>query len=387
MLKVQKFLLSRKLDDLRFDPFNLQISLKDNLVLLKYNQFNSDFSNGIVKECRGLILEKDTWKVICHPFHKFFNLGESQAFNSINLDESVLWEKADGSIIKIFFYNGIWNVATNGTIDADDALSRDGISFKELFFDIISEDDFYNLAENFNKGVTYLFEMIHPSTQIVVDYENTKELVFTGMINNESDEDGNMVDYDILSICKKMEKIFKNYPIRYPKTFNFSLNDIKELSDIADNENNSGNEFEGFVVSQIYDGNVIGRVKIKSPKYVHLHHIATGESVTNNLIEVIKKNETEEFEIYLNKLPEHVSEEYKALKKKYFNLIEYLSVEGEKYRNKSKNVTRKELALEIQKFIERKYNGFIFTMVDNLEITPTELLQNYGTKKMKLLLG
>ena len=36
-------------------------------------------------------------------------------------------EKVDGSLIKVFYYDGEWRVATNGTIDA-----RDVITFKEL---------------------------------------------------------------------------------------------------------------------------------------------------------------------------------------------------------------------------------------------------------------
>jgi len=386
MLKVQKFLKSRSLEDLRQDPFNLHISAKDDLILLKYNQFNSDFGQGLVKECRGIILEKGTWKIVCHPFHKFFNLGEVHAFN-INLTDSYIFEKADGSIIKVYHYNNEWHVATNGTIDAGDAFNNDGISFKTLFFDVISEDDFKVLTENFDTENTYLFELIHPATQIVVDYENRKELVFLGMIRNEVDEKGNVIDYDILKIRKKMEKIFKELPIRYPRVFDLdNVDDINKLSDIADKENANGNDFEGFVVSQIQDDNIIGRVKIKSPKYVNLHHVATGDGVTNNLIDVLMKNEMEEFEVYLAKLPTAVADEYKTLKKKYFELIEYLSEEGAKYREKATEMTRKELAMDIQGYVKKDCTGFIFKMVDKPEVTPVELLKLFGLKKVKSLL-
>ena len=386
MLKVQKFLQIRPLEELEDEPFNLNITIKDALVLLKYNQFNSDFSNEIVKECRGLILEKDTWKVVCHPFHKFFNVGESNAYQGINLAESISFEKIDGSIIKIYFYNDEWLIATNGTIDARDATNMDGISFRDLFFDVISSDEFEDLTNNFDRENTYLFEIIHPAIQIIVDYDNKKELVFIGMIKNESDTD-EIVDYDILGIRKKMEKIFGELGIRYPRVFDMSkITDITELGELADIENKEGNEFEGYVTVQMHNGVVVGRVKTKSPKYVQLHHVATGEGVTNNLLSVLVKNELDEFEVYLEKLPKNVADEYICLKRKYFDLIEYLCIEGKKYREFAGKMTRKELALNIQHSINICCRGYIFTMIDDITITPKQIITSIGIKKLKRLL-
>lgn len=290
------------------------------------------------------------------------------------------------SIIKVYFYNGKWRIATNGTIDASNAVSREGIDFKTLFFDILSKDDFNKMVENFDEKNTYIFEMIHPLTQIVVNYEDLKELVFIGMIQNECDDEGKVVDYDIFSIYDKMRKVFKNIPVRFPRQFDLSdETDLADLSKIADKENANGNDFEGFVVTQVHDNKVIGRVKIKSAKYVNLHHVATGESVTNNLINVLIENEIEEFEVYLRNLPPHIAEEYKGLKKKYFELIEYLKEYGNKYREKSENITRKDLAIDIQKTIS-KYSGFMFTMVDKPNIEPEDIMKKMGTKKVKNLL-
>jgi len=388
MLRVQKFLKSHSVESLREAPYNLQVGALGNLILLKYNQFDSDFANKIVQECRGIILEKDTWNIVCHPYHKFFNMGESNAYKLIDLNDAHVFEKADGSIIKVYHYDNEWRVATNGTIDADLASNNDEISFKTLFFDVISEDEFINLTNGFDTKNTYLFEIIHPAIQIVVDYENKKELILTGIIKNETGDDDKIVDYDILTVRKKMEKLFGDLPIRYPRVFDLSnVNDVDTLSDIADVENIHGNNFEGFVVAKVYDGRVIARVKIKSPKYISLHRIATGDGVTNNLVGVLLENELEEFEAYLDKIPVAVADEYRGLKNKYFKLIEYLYKEGSTYRLKATEMTRKDLALIIQKYVIKSCNGFIFTMVDNSEITPEELLRKMGTKKVKSLLN
>ena len=374
-LNLQKILKIRSLDDLRKDPFNLHINAKDNLVIFKYNQFNSDFSSNVVRESRGIILEKGTWNIVAHPFDKFFNYGESYAYN-LFLDDSHILEKVDGSIIKVYFYDGEWRIATNGTINADDAFLNDGTSFKQLFFDVITKKQFNNLTEKFQKNKTYLFELIHPhpDAQIVVDYQGLRELVFIGLKEN----DGELRDFNIFhkSIKKKYEKMFKGLSIRFPKVFNLkNVKDVSELSEIADKENENGNGFEGFVVAQVKDDIVIGRVKVKSPKYVHLHHVATGEGVTNNLVGVLLDNEEQEFEVYLDKLPDSVKEEYKLLKIRYFDLIEYLYREGNYYRKRAFDLSRKDLALEIQDKVQRDRIGFIFTMVDKPELKAIDVVQ------------
>jgi len=209
------------------------------------------------------------------------------------------------------------------------------------------------------------------------------------MIRNET-LNGDVIDYDIFDkkVKKKYTKIFKNVSVRFPEIFDLNnVSDINDLSQIADDINKEGNEFEGFVVAQVRDGRIIGRVKSKSPKYVNLHHVATGESVTNNLIDVLLKNEIEEFEVYLTNLPDHVAEEYRGLKVKYFELVEYLTETGERYRETATKVTRKELALDIIKMVKKSCNGIIFTMVDKPEIEVVDILREYGIKKVKYLLN
>ena len=120
-LDLQKFLREHPdnwREILKKSPFELIINEKpDGRVIFKYVQFASDFTKELVRESRGIILEKNTWNVVCLPFSKFFNFGEPNAYD-LNLFKSSIIEKIDGSIIKIYSYNGKWFVATNGRIDA-----------------------------------------------------------------------------------------------------------------------------------------------------------------------------------------------------------------------------------------------------------------------------
>ena len=63
---------------LKEKPYCLKIEENDGLILLKYNQYDSDFSNPLVQECRGIIIREynDDYQIVCYPFAKFFNYGE-----------------------------------------------------------------------------------------------------------------------------------------------------------------------------------------------------------------------------------------------------------------------------------------------------------------------
>lgn len=82
-------------------PYCLNISRDKmfgrNLIMFKYNQIESDFSNDIVKECRGVILDEDSLKPISIPYFKFFNFSEPHAAE-IDWSSAIVTEKIDGCV-------------------------------------------------------------------------------------------------------------------------------------------------------------------------------------------------------------------------------------------------------------------------------------------------
>lgn len=67
----------------------------------------------------GIILQKNTNKIVCYPFSKFHNFGTSHAAK-LDWSTAVFTEKLDGSLIKVYYLESEkdWIVATNNTIDA-----------------------------------------------------------------------------------------------------------------------------------------------------------------------------------------------------------------------------------------------------------------------------
>src|SRR5574344_1742136 len=96
MLNLQKFIFAHEnwRELLAAKPYCIKIVEEGNLVLFKYSQIDSDFFNPIVRECRGIILEKDTWRVVAYPFKKFFNFGEAYA-DKIDWESAVVETKED----------------------------------------------------------------------------------------------------------------------------------------------------------------------------------------------------------------------------------------------------------------------------------------------------
>lgn len=252
-------------------PYCIKVTEKEDLVCFKYSQIDSDFNEPLVRECRGIILEKDTWNVVCYPFKKFFNYGESYA-DEIDWKSAKVTSKEDGSLIKVYFYNGEWRVGTNSTIDAEDAVLNSPYyrNFRELF-DVAANNckfDFDRLDPNY----TYLMELCSRYNTIVVPY-NEPKLFHIGTRNNITCEE---VEVDI--------------GIEKPKQYMLSsLDDCIAMAATFDFTK------EGFVV---VDKNY-HRVKVKSEDYVRVHRLANNGSITlERAIDLIRMNELEEFLVY-----------------------------------------------------------------------------------------
>lgn len=282
MLNIVKFIIEHPHDWealLTSPPYSLSIKRKDTRILFKYSQIESDFSLDIVKEARGLILEDKTWKVICYPFNKFFNFGEEYADN-IDWESAVVETKEDGSLIKIYFYNDEWKVATNGTIDAEDAELQSGPykNFKQLF-DAAAEKCHFDFSK-LNRYFTYCCE-ICSEFNIIICPQSEMRLIHIGTRNNRTFQE---VEADIGI----------PHPQRYALS---SLEDCIAMAKTFDFTK------EGFVVK---DKNY-NRIKVKSEDYVRVHRLANNGLMTEErAIELIRANELDEFFTYFPHYKEYI---------------------------------------------------------------------------------
>lgn len=271
------------------EQYHLKIKMQGNYAIFNYDH-DSDFSNPIVQEARGIILDITKQEVVCWPFRKFGNYYESYA-DKIDWATARVQEKVDGSIVKLWydFEANAWTFSTNRMLDASETKIGENAqpdfransklnsqlsanqSFKSNFLSLIHSAVNYKdiCFESLNKDYTYIFEMVSPQTQIVIRYQQTL-LIHIGTRNRIT---GQELDEDIH--IKK--------PASYP------LHSLKDCIQAAEKLNaqsadEASVEKEGFVV---VDANW-NRVKIKSPEYLVAHRIiANGTCSKKHVLELL----------------------------------------------------------------------------------------------------
>jgi hypothetical protein len=250
-----------------------------NLVSFKYYQL-SNFSEQIVRECRGIVLdEDDDWRVVSRAFDKFFNHGEGHAA-PIDWSTAEVQAKVDGSLCTLYFYKDEWHVATTGTPDGAGPVDGSGDTFADYFWRTfrnmggrVTHDDGY-YAEPYRTNRCYYFELTGPANRIVVVHD-TASLTLLGARDLETQE-------EITAATASLD--FSRWVCTAPR---FPLQSFDDIA--ASFECLSPLRNEGYVV---VDGN-FNRVKVKHPGYVALHHAKDGMTA-KAFVEIARSGEVSE---------------------------------------------------------------------------------------------
>ena len=338
-------------------PYCVKTKREMNFILLKYNQIQSDMSISLVRECRGIILdEAEGYRPLCVPFFKFGNYGEAYV-PKIDWSTARVQEKLDGSLIKLWFYKDKWHVSSNGEIDASNAHISSALlpsaNTTDLFtlFSKAWEETGVDI-NSLNRNYIYMFELTSPHNRVVVRYNHTAiHHIGTREINTLKE-----CDLDI--------------GIQKPQEFS-----IRTLYECIDSAKQLGYDHEGYVVVD----SSFNRVKVKSPLYVALNHISQGVTTHGNVLEMIRKNEQDEFlsyfpefgEVFIdiqNRIDSFVDEQTASLQD--IQCIEYHS--------------RKELAEVVTKTL---YPACLFSLIDGKFTNAREWLLSRPTAKALEYIG
>lgn len=249
-------------------PYNLIIKDLGDCTLIKYNQLFSDFKEPMVREARGIIVQKKgrKYRLVRIAFTKFFCVGDPNAKRDLyKLAHRKQWfveEKIDGSLITLAWWDNKWHVSTSGNIDAYKAplsfANGDIQNFGKLFeYASKGKIDYKQL----NKRFTYIFELVGLENKVVVPYE-VEDIYYLGRRNNNTllevpyfkdncagVEDCKRPKCRVIDISKNPKKI------------------IKELQREVNSFTKDQEHFEGYVIS---DSSLKTRVKMKSSKYLEL---------------------------------------------------------------------------------------------------------------------
>lgn len=286
---------------------------------------------------RGLVTNQEG-DIVARPFRKFFNVEEDKHTPT---EEFTVYEKMDGSLGILFFYNDVWVLATRGSFTSDQAVKG---------FEMLKNYEY----EKLHKDYTYLFEIIYEENRIVVKY-SFEDLVLLGMIETKT---GYEVDLYGEGNDIRLKNLITNIGIKVVKRYD-GIKDYSLLKGlIGDNE-------EGFVV-RFSNGD---RMKVKGVEYLRLHKIMTNVSTTTiwemlsegkDVMELLKDVPDE----FYNKIRLYVSElRYQWYQ--YYNQLgkTYDYFRYGKYGDKDPEPTKKEFA----EFIKDKHpiaKAIMFAMWD-----------------------
>lgn len=248
------------------------------LVIFNYSHVNTPHDSLIGLECRGLVLEKDTWNVVAKPMNRFFNWGEIDLEGAphpnlerkqFDFNNFMTQSKEDGSLMVMFYYQGHWMLNTrtfflNNIPNSKVVMS--GIhevyanKVINVFTNALGEDikQLDDLDKYLDRNNTYCFELCTQFNKIVRNYE--KDSVFLLSIISSQ----NFKEF----APEEIDKVAKNIGAMRPK--DYQLKSFEAILQAMKEVICKDPSLEGFVIRDVHGT----RWKIKSPSYFFLHHIS-----------------------------------------------------------------------------------------------------------------
>ncbi len=211
----------------------------------------SDNNNDFVRLCNGLIVEKETNKLVCCTFPKCYENNESL---EINVSDDITVQKCiEGTLVRVYYYKDNWVFSTKRSIDASHSSWLSSKSFKDLFLEIVPME----VVETFDKKYVYSFIICHHENAIVVPIEGIAESV-------------------VYLICKRDAETFEECPLGkisgrpkillVPDEEIMSENIIEDLNKRLSTENI---DCQGYIICD----KSLNRQKIDSTKYNEIREL------------------------------------------------------------------------------------------------------------------
>lgn len=337
------------------------------LYMCNYDQIESPKTHPLVIQCRSLIVDSDG-DIVSKKYDRFFNIGECpEIVGKINLGNCKVMEKADGSLIGIWWNRvskrfsissrsmplceGLFEMPDGSTFTWETMILATLYGVEPEFVGSAIRDDFQSKMSDIDSAVhvpwtTFVFEWVSPLNRIVTPYDKP-EMVFV----TATDYSGNEIDE------KDCDDLFIEFKMRFSNTrkigsHQFTCGQKPTLEDLERIVSNLDGLQEGLVI-QCRDTGI--RAKIKSKTYLAAHRLRGEFKIPRDkdLCELIQTNETDEFLAYFPEWKERVDE----IKN---DIDSYLKTIKQCYEdNDEKDLDQKEFALRVKSGVDEKRYGTI----------------------------
>lgn len=308
------------------------------------NTVYSRYWDEVTMACRGLVTRDSDGGLVSRPIRKFFNVGEPEAL--VRHDRFFAYDEVDGSLIVVGRDNGQAVVSTKGSFDTWHSEAARG------------------LLSGFvpPKGVTAVFELIHPDNRIVLDYQGYEGLYLIAAIDNVTGAD--------IGTSEEVAD-FMGWHGDVVARRSFDLQRMMET--VKDPLNGEGRE--GFVIVWPNDNGPWDRIKLKFAQYVLLHGIYTG--LTNRKVwEVLQDDSWTDWDALLEIAPDELHGAIKSCARELADQANRLCAQAETLVTAvSLMPTRKEQAEYILANSTRPVSGLAFAALDDKDVHKLALQQ------------
>jgi hypothetical protein len=189
------------------------------LVYAKHERCTPEQDEVKAHQFNGVILEKDTNKIVCMNHNKFNDLSDDTNLNNLNnlltdTVKSIQFEYCeDGTMIRLYNYQDTWLTATTKCIDARHSYWNDAKSFGQMFWELFDE----SCLNALDKDCTYFFVLKHVDNRLVIKHTYS-HLLYINHVNNITQEvfvDKNLfnkdypsciIDTDVLDVSLPTDK-------------------------------------------------------------------------------------------------------------------------------------------------------------------------------------
>ena len=227
----------------------------------------TDYGTRVLRECRGLVFETETGRILSRPLHKIFNAGQIAETELGEIDVSashVVLNKLDGSMIRtIPTPEGEFRLGTKAGITDTSLRAEDYVS---------AQPDYVKFIRMCIKaGYTPVFEWCSRQDRIVVDYGPEDTLTLLALRDTVS---GEYMSYHAHADYGRYWGIRVVDAVRVDR-----ISDIEDF--VAGVRESVGREG---VVLRYEDGHM---VKIKSDDYVMRHRAVDGLRTERDALRVV----------------------------------------------------------------------------------------------------
>lgn len=222
------------------DNFKLKFKEGSDIVLI-YNNNDSNINDNLVKFFNGVIIKKDTLKVLCYTFDKCPE--ETTIDNNFTNNNCKIQPVYEGTLIRLFYHDNKWNISTKKMINAFNAKWTSKKTFGEMFLDIFGHDNFNTKINSILQNTNYCYSFLMGHTE-------------NNIIQNQGNYIIHLNTIDLINNCEVQEKLpdLSNNKIKHIDDYGiieFNMNYDQLVEHIKNIKNDNGlNEIGYMLINQ-----------------------------------------------------------------------------------------------------------------------------------------